>query len=442
MKRYLSSVLASAMLLGSLTTGCAYSESESESVEITGAATVPDVVVATTPEMEEELALEMEEELVLEKEEEPVQEIVEEEATPIEIQTLATSPESDFTFSAGTITGYHGPGGEVVVPATINQQTVTEIGPNAFRDNKSITSIVLPDTVSSLSGLTFSSCTNLTSVSLGSSLKTIGFMDFFLCVSLQNVVIPSSVNTIDFQAFQNCQDLPSIYIPLSVQTIREGAFSSCNSLVTVDYQGTEQDRAAMSIDPSMNEALLNATWIYNSAPPDTGVEASYPDWATTFIDYVSPSIMPDISVSNFALPANRGLIAQCIYNMSGDSATIAENHFSDGGEYASAIAWCNANNVMNGMSDTYFASEEDVTREQFTLILQKAAQALGRTSRTADESLMWQFLDTEEISSWAYSAVTWAVTNELMGGFYGELTPSGNITRTEVAVMLYNFDKL
>lgn len=53
-----------------------------------------------------------------------------------------------------------------------------------------------------------------------------------------------------------------------------------------------------------------------------------------------------------------------------------------------------------------------------------------------------QFSDVAMIETWAKDGVAWALANGLMHGFEGVLNPSGNITRAEVAVMLFHFDKL
>lgn len=90
--------------------------------------------------------------------------------------------------------------------------------------------------------------------------------------SEQAVVIPSnylfnshllSVAVIDNGAFSNCTSITSIIIPTSVKSISSRAFYNCSSLKTVYYTGTQQQWKYISISSSGNEALTNATIIYN-----------------------------------------------------------------------------------------------------------------------------------------------------------------------------------
>src|SRR4051812_45575741 len=60
-----------------------------------------------------------------------------------------------------TITGYTGPGGAVVIPATINNWPVTAIGDYAFADKTALTAVTIPATVASIGENAFLSCINL-----------------------------------------------------------------------------------------------------------------------------------------------------------------------------------------------------------------------------------------------------------------------------------------
>lgn len=181
--------------------------------------------------------------------------------------------------------------------------------------------------------------------------------------------------------------------------------------------------------------------LHNNTKPDiTQSEAvsEIPDWAKTYTDFVAEAIMPDISGSNYGENSSRGLIAQSLYNMSGNGAVASDHGFVDCGDYDTAIAWCKENSVMNGMDDTTFGTDSPVTREQFSLILQKLASIQGKEV-SADQSVLNDFTDVSAISSWAINGMAWAVENGLMKGSDGNLNPSGNITRAEVSVMLYGF---
>jgi Flp pilus assembly protein protease CpaA len=155
-----------------------------------------------------------------------------------------------------TITKYIGTDGAfVVIPATFGGDPVTGIGggaflgqnlssvfiPNsvtsiagsAFKNCPNLTSMIIPNSVTSLGAFAFSGCDGLTSITLGSSVANIGESTFSGCSSLSSIIVPSSVNSIGKQAFYNCRGLTAITIPSSVITVGEQAFSGCDELTSV-----------------------------------------------------------------------------------------------------------------------------------------------------------------------------------------------------------------
>lgn len=130
---------------------------------------------------------------------------------------VATTGTNEFTFTISdnqvTITGYTGPGGNVVIPATIEGLPVVSIGTGAFDSNTSITSVVIPEGVLS-----------------------IGWSAFNYCTSLVSVTIPNTVTYIGSQAFRGCSAVTSLFIPESVTYIEVFAFDFMSSLTgfTVD----------------------------------------------------------------------------------------------------------------------------------------------------------------------------------------------------------------
>ena len=110
---------------------------------------------------------------------------------------------------------------------------VTTIGGYAFKDCTSLTSVTIPDSVTSIGYFAFYGCTSLTSVTIPDSVTSIGDYAFIGCTSLTNVTIPDSVTTIGYKAFEDCTSLTSVTIPSSVTTIGRDAFYGCTSLTSV-----------------------------------------------------------------------------------------------------------------------------------------------------------------------------------------------------------------
>ena len=105
--------------------------------------------------------------------------------------------------------------GAVVIPAVYNGLPVTTIG--SFVNNKNITSVVIPNSV--------------TTIGVGTSMSN-GFSG---CSGLTSITLPNSLTTIWYGAFSNT-NITSITIPASVEKISGGIFP--NSLTSVTFQGS------------------------------------------------------------------------------------------------------------------------------------------------------------------------------------------------------------
>ena len=100
---------------------------------------------------------------------------------------------------------------------------VTTIGDEAFMST-SISSIVIPNSVTSMGRSTFYDCKSLSSVTLGPSLSGIGANAFGLCESLKSIDIPNNIVSIGDEAFRS-SGLTSIEIPNSVTTMGMGVLA-------------------------------------------------------------------------------------------------------------------------------------------------------------------------------------------------------------------------
>ena len=98
--------------------------------------------------------------------------------------------------------------------------------------------------------------------------------------------------------------------------------------------------------------------------------------------------------------------------------------------------WAAENKIVEGYGDGNFGPTKAVTREQLAAILFRYAQYKGMDSVTLEENLTG-FADGDQVSSWAVSAMNWAVGQGIMNGKGNNtLDPQGTATRAEVAKML------
>ena len=111
--------------------------------------------------------------------------------------------------------------------------SVTSIGDSAFKGCSGLTSITIPDSVTSIGDSAFSGCSGLTSITIPDSVTSIGNYAFNNCSGLTSITIPDSVTSIGEWAFAGCSDLTSITIPDSVTSIGLSAFSGCSGLTSI-----------------------------------------------------------------------------------------------------------------------------------------------------------------------------------------------------------------
>ena len=163
--------------------------------------------------------------------------------------------------------------GDVTIPATVMNEgieyRVIAIGYCAFYDCTRLTSVTIPEGVTSIGEDAFSGCSGLTSVTIPNSVTTIGYDAFVGCTNLTSVTIPERVTSIGSFAFFGCDGLTSITIPNSVTTIGERTFSGCTGLtsVMIPESVTTIDYDAFGGCSGLKEVWFNAdsctdTWGY------------------------------------------------------------------------------------------------------------------------------------------------------------------------------------
>ena len=122
--------------------------------------------------------------------------------------------------------------GELTIPETIEGYPVTGIGSQAFY-HANLTSIAIPNSVTSIEHSAFFGCTNLTSITIPDSVTSIANEVFRDCTGLTSITLSNSITRIDDRTFRNCTALTSITIPDSVVYIEDGVFMECTGLTSV-----------------------------------------------------------------------------------------------------------------------------------------------------------------------------------------------------------------
>ena len=140
-----------------------------------------------------------------------------------------------------------------------------EIGNEAYEYTR-LTSVTIPNSVTSIGETAFYDCQNLTDIAIPDSVISFGTGAFSGCYSLLSVKIPNSMTTVGWSAFGSCHSLRYVIIPSGVTHIESQAFADCPNLTDIYYAGTQAQWNAITID-SDNTPLTSATIHYNSTGP-------------------------------------------------------------------------------------------------------------------------------------------------------------------------------
>lgn len=166
-------------------------------------------------------------------------------AVPAAMAEDVPNPATDFVYSTTgegniAIRGYKGTDPTVVIPSEINGKSVTAIAINAFSPSNTqstVTSVVIPNSVTVFEKSAFEGCTSLESVTLPNSITTVPNSTFKGCISLKRITIPDSVTAIGQSAFQGCTSLESVIIPDSVTVMEQSVFNDCTNLAKIEFLG-------------------------------------------------------------------------------------------------------------------------------------------------------------------------------------------------------------
>lgn len=148
--------------------------------------------------------------------------VIDEEAKTCEIKGGGAGSLSNYSISGTLVIP------EIAKDGDVNY-TVTSIGTSSFMGCSDLTSVVLPNSLTSIGDYSFA-VTGLSSVKIPNSVTSIKGSAFRWCDSLQSVEIPNSVSSIESLAFNTCTSLTSVKIPDSVTFIGTEAFQGCSTL--------------------------------------------------------------------------------------------------------------------------------------------------------------------------------------------------------------------
>ena len=263
--------------------------------------------------------------------------------------------------------------------------------------------------------------------------------------SIQRVTI-DSINGKDF-------DPDADYVVVTNDFLAAGgdtyyAFSVANNIDTgklmdeavVEYITEELGGVVSAEQYGEPQGRITVKAAEESALPFTDVAAD--DW---FFDAVKAvyeaELMGGVSDTEFApdVNMNRAMLVTMLYRLEGspEVETAVSDVFTDcadGEWYADAVIWANANGIVEGRSETEFAPNDTMTRQEMAAILYRYEVFKGAEEVEAAEL---EYADADAIADWAESAVVYCTDAGLMSGVSDtEFAPAGSATRAMGATVL------
>ena len=201
---------------------------------------------------------------------------------------------------------------------------------------------------------------------------------------------------------------------------------------------------------------LYAKWTKNETDPSS--KPADPEWKNPFTDvkendwffdnvkYANQNgLMSGVTNATFAPndSLTRAMLVTVLWRAEGKPVVDFAMPFTDvvnSAYYAEAIRWAASENIVNGITETEFAPDMNITREQIATIVYRYAKYKGYDVSVGEDTNILSYADFDEISEYAISAMQYAVGSGLMKGkTETALNPKDNATRAEIAAILNRF---
>lgn len=111
-------------------------------------------------------------------------------------------------------------------------ESVTSIGDGAFKSCEKLTLVNIPASVTHIGSSAFSCCNSLKDIITTPNITTIEKHTYSGCMGLTELIIPEGITTINAYAFHDCYNLKSVTLPESLKTLCEAPFWGCDNLET------------------------------------------------------------------------------------------------------------------------------------------------------------------------------------------------------------------
>lgn len=233
-------------------------------------------------------------------------------------------------------------------------------------------------------------------------------------------------------------------------TVKADSGYELNALTVTDKNGSEvtltkKSDGVYTFTMPASKVTVSVSFTQTENPvtglPFTDVKSG--DWFYDGVRFAyEEGIMNGLSDDTFgpSVSTTRGMVVTMLWRMENEPQAKTGAAFADVKEsayYAEAVAWAAENGIVNGVSETAFSPDQEITREQLAVMLYRYSQIKGYDLTVQGD--LSGFGDGKQVSGYAVASMQWAVGASLIQGTDSGLVPAGSATRAQLATILYRF---
>lgn len=256
-------------------------------------------------------------------------------------------------------------------------ENITSLSEGAFGRSANLKTVVLPETFTELGNEVFYECNNLETINLPASLKKIGSAVFYNCRSLKGAVIPETIENIEGYAFYGCASLTSVKWPEAIKGMGKATFYECAALKEVILPQTMTAIGEMAFQSCTNLSVITlpegiteiTTGLFNHCTSLT--EITIPSTVIT----IAGNAFRDTGLKNVVIPASVQEISSNSFLL---CANLEKIEVAEGNSYFASIDGALYNkDITTLLSFPYTRTEEFVMPSTVTEI--SGAVFMGNT---------------------------------------------------------------
>ncbi len=118
---------------------------------------------------------------------------------------------------------------------------IAEIKEKAYKDNKDVVGVILPESITKIGAEAFCGCAALASIKLPGCLDSIGKFAFYACKSLTEIILPKSVSAVGEYAFAYCSGIKGVTLPSRVASVGTAAFLDCGGIEVMNIPNSVEN---------------------------------------------------------------------------------------------------------------------------------------------------------------------------------------------------------